>query len=697
MLFRLFLLIVLIPTSLCALPPETSPLIDSLKTIVSKTESKEEQVDIYNKIAFQMLFIDTTACKAYVDTASTISKSIDYTYGIARAYNIHGLHHIFNNRYKEGIDLNTVGLSYCKEDDHKAKGKLYNAIGMAYQKMYVVDKCLENYQMALKHSNTVKDTITSSVVLGNIAGVHSTQQNDAEAKKYYLQLGEISANNKNPNVKYSFNIRFAEFLTSTDEYKESEKYLKEALKNAEDLQHKSKIRKAYLQMAINNINMGSFEFADTCLSQLIDPKFEPTVHTQVRYHYWKSDLEAQRKNYAKAIFHSSECLEIIEEKNDYHFYKPRVLKLLHQSEKELGNFEQAYAYISALKTWQDSTDLKERENKFLELESKYQSEKKEIENALLTEQSNIKSVQLKQRTTLGLATLLTLILSLILLIIYYRNSKQEKQYNEILESKVAERTQKLKKSNEELERFAYVASHDLKEPIRNIKSFTELIRLKLGNEEAIEKVDRYFSIVEKSTDQMHSLIGGIMDYTQSADTIEREFIDLNETLEKVKLSIHKLIVDRNVKIYSTKLPTIYCNSIQIFQIFKNLIENGIKYNVSESPTIELSFEDVGKNIILNFTDNGIGIKKEYREQVFEMFKRLKNQKNTSGSGLGLSIVKKNLENIGGEISFGETIDQGTCLLVRLPKGQRMTQEDQSANHLKVVSSKKILAREEVAV
>ncbi len=669
MLYRLLQLLVIIPISLCVSAQSGSPLVDSLKIKVAITDSKKDQVDIYNKIAFQMLFMDTTSCLAYVDTVTAISKSIEYGAGLGRAYNIHGLHNIFQNRYSKGIELNQNGLIHCEETDHVAKSKLYNAIGMAYQKMYIVDKCLENYHLALENSTKANDTLTSSIVLGNIAGVHNTQENDAEAKKYYLKLGELSENHPNLNVQYSFNIRFAEFLTGTDEYDESDKYLIDALANAKEMQHNSKLRKVYLQMAINGINKRNFEYANISLEKMRDPKLEPNIHTDVRYNYWKADLEGQRKNYGEVIKHAKRCLEIIEEKNDFYFYKPRVLKLLHMAEKQIGNYEQAYQYLSALKVWQDSTDLKERKNKFLELESKYQTEKKEIENALLTEQSNIKSAQLKQRTTLGIATLITLLMSLFLLSIVHRNSKKEKQYNELLESKVTERTKKLQKSNKELERFAYVASHDLKEPIRNIKSFIELIKLKLSKDKNVEKVNHYFNIVEKSTEQMHLLVDGIMDYTQSSDAIENEIVDLNETVEKVKLSLHKLIVENNAIIKADPLPTINCNAIQVFQIFMNLIENGIKYNTSETPIVEINAQDQGENILINFKDNGIGIKKEYRAQVFEMFKRLKNQKEKQGSGLGLSIVKKNLENMGGAISFGEMENQGTWLRVRLPKGE----------------------------
>lgn len=645
----------------------STPLIDSLIQTISITDSEKEKVDIYNKIAFQYLFVDTIKLLDYIDTSKVLSKDIDYPQGIARALNIHAIHHSFQGRYEEGISLNKKALSYCEEDDHFVKGKIHNGLGLAYQRQYIVDKCLDHYQQALFHSSEIKDTLTMAVVLGNIAGVNSTQENDKEAKKYFLQLEEVASNYKNQNVQFAFHIRFGEFLTQTEEYEESNKYLERALINAEALKHNSKIRKVRLQFAINSLNSANYELADIHLEQLIDPSIEPNEHTFMRYHYWKSELEHDRKNYTESVYHASIGLNKIKQEDDYYFYLPRILKNLHNSEYQLNNHEKAYEYLSELNAWQDSLDIKERENKFIELEAKYQSEKKEIENALLTEQSISKTVKIQQRTTLAIASLLTLLLSLFLASILYRNSKKEKLNNVLLESKVAERTQKLKRSNEELERFAYIASHDLKEPITTIKGFTKLLKQKLVPEQKTTDVELYIDFIEKSSNQMLYLIKGILDYTKLGDDVNKTSVDLNEILQKVELYLYQIISTKNAKIVSKELPTINCNSILIFQIFKNLIENGIKFNESPECVVEINCKEFADYIILDFKDNGIGIDAKHKDQIFEMFGRLNNKNQYAGSGLGLSIVKKLTGLMDGEITLSKSDASGTTFSVKIPK------------------------------
>lgn len=645
---------------------ESTPLIDSLKNLASSNKVKIEQVDIYNKIAFQYLFLDTIQALAYIDTAKTISEEVDYSQGIARSINIHAIHNSFQGRNEQGIALNKEALTYCKEDDFKVKGKIHNGLGLAYQKQYIVDKSLDHYHKALHNASQVKDTLTMSVILGNIAGINSTQDNHVEAKKYFLQLEKIASHYDNQNVQFAFHIRFGEYLTQREEYEESNEVLSRALINAETLNHFSKIRKVKLQLAINNLNQGNFELSENYLNNLISPDLRPNDLTFMRYQYWMADLEHSRKNYFKAINHANVGLDKIEQSNDYYFYMPRLLRILHESEFNLKNYENAYSYLSQLKSWQDSLELKERENKFIELESKYQSEKKEIENALLKEQSLSKNTKIRERTTLAIGSLLTLILSLLLAYLLFKNTIKEKSNNILLESRVAERTRKLKKSNEELERFAYIASHDLKEPTTTIMGFVNLLRIELPPEKTTETIDKYISFIEKSSHQMLYLIEGILEYTKLGNNVSKTSVNLNEILEKAKVNLYQTINEKKAVILSDNLPTIYCNSIVIFQIFKNLIENGLKFNESSIPTIQIECDEHSDHIVLHFIDNGIGIDTEYQDRVFEMFARLNNRSKYDGTGLGLSIVKKLSTLMEGDIKLVQSNNNGSTFSLKIP-------------------------------
>lgn len=658
---------------------ESTPLIDSLKTLTSLTEVETEKVDLYNKIAFQYLFTDTLQTLKYINLVKTIAEEINYPQGLARSVNVHALHHTLQGRQEEGIRLNKEALILCNENDHFVLGKIHNGLGLAYQRQYIVDKCLDHYHQALFHASAIKDTFTMSIILGNIASINSTQDNHTEAKKYFLQLEKIASNYKDQNVQFAFHLRFSEYLTQNGEYEESIKYLNRALTNSETLKHNSKIRKVKMQLAINNLNQGNFDLCESYLNELINPDLNPDGLTYMRYENWMSDLESRRNNYLKAINHATNGLNKIKENDDYYFYMPRLLTILHESEYRLGNSNKAYKYLTQLKSWQDSIDLKERENKFIELETKYQSEKKEIENVLLKEQSTNKTLQIKQRTILAIGSLLTLILSLLLAYLLYRNTKKEKLNNVLLESRVEERTQKLKKTNEELERFAYIASHDLKEPTTNIMSFIQLLKEELPSDKSTQQIELYINFIEKSSYQMNYLIEGILDYTKLGNNVTKTSVDLNLILEKVEVNLYQLLSEKNAKIVSNTLPTIHCNSILIFQIFKNLIENGIKFNESPTCTIQIESIEYSDHVTINFIDNGIGIEADQQDQVFEMFSRLNPQSKYSGSGLGLSIVKKLSTLMGGKIYLVKSDSSGTTFSLIIPKlNQRFTDLDNNA-------------------
>jgi len=240
--------------------------------------------------------------------------------------------------------------------------------------------------------------------------------------------------------------------------------------------------------------------------------------------------------------------------------------------------------------------------------------------------------------------------------------KQLQQSNHMLQM----RTNELLKSNQELERFAYVASHDLKTPLNNIISFSGLL------EEELESFDsndahEYFSFIKTGSQKMSSLIKDVLEYSRlSSKAVEVE-IDIGKLIQEIEESIQEYLLQRNAKIIVNDVfPTIKANHTRIYLLFKNLIENAIKYNESTNRFVEIKYQKQDKFHQLIFKDNGIGIDEKHHCKVFEMFTRLHNNRKYEGTGLGLSLSKKIIETIGGKIELKSQLGEGSTFIIYFP-------------------------------
>lgn len=228
--------------------------------------------------------------------------------------------------------------------------------------------------------------------------------------------------------------------------------------------------------------------------------------------------------------------------------------------------------------------------------------------------------------------------------------------------------QQLEESNENLERFASVASHDMKAPLRNIVSFSQLLKRKLkktGNQDALE----YLGFIEQNGKQMSELIQGILDFSkiQTETDIEWDEVDLNEVIANVALQLKTEINHKNAIVDCHEMPTIQANQLQITQVFLNLVSNGLKYNKSETPTVKIRCQQESKQFEFFVEDNGIGIKEAYFDKIFEMFQRLNSTADFQGTGIGLAICKKIAVLHGGDLSVLKSSPTGTTFRFSLPK------------------------------
>jgi ligand-binding sensor domain-containing protein/signal transduction histidine kinase len=206
----------------------------------------------------------------------------------------------------------------------------------------------------------------------------------------------------------------------------------------------------------------------------------------------------------------------------------------------------------------------------------------------------------------------------------------------------------LKRSNQELEQFAYVASHDLQEPLRMILSYAGLIEKRLNGKLDHDSKD-LFSCLVSATERMQALIQDLLTYSRlNTDSRSQDEIDLNQTFEIVMKNLRLMIQERKAEISWEPLPVVKSDPVQLQRLFQNLISNAIKY-CTVNPIIHLSCSQQNNRWIISVKDNGIGIDSRYHEKIFGLFKRLHHRNSYSGTGIGLAVCKKIVENHGGEI------------------------------------------------
>ena len=226
--------------------------------------------------------------------------------------------------------------------------------------------------------------------------------------------------------------------------------------------------------------------------------------------------------------------------------------------------------------------------------------------------------------------------------------------------------EELEKKNQELEQFVYIASHDLREPLRTTSGFVELFQ-KQYKGKLDEKADTYLSHITQAADRMKMLIDDLLDYSRIGSKKEFKQVDCNIILQDVLSDLGIVLSETGAEIKADRLPVISGYHTGIKQLFQNLITNGIKFRKKNvSPKIKIYTEikdDVWK---FSFTDNGIGIDPQYSEKIFVIFQRLHTRKEYEGSGIGLAHCKKIVELHNGKIWVESALGNGSTFYFTLP-------------------------------
>lgn len=249
-----------------------------------------------------------------------------------------------------------------------------------------------------------------------------------------------------------------------------------------------------------------------------------------------------------------------------------------------------------------------------------------------------------------------------------KNEEEIRRLNSTLEQRVLERTEALMQSNEELQQFAYIASHDLQEPLRTVSIFAQLLAKRYQGQ-LDGDADQFIRYLVESAERMERLIHDLLDFSRVDARGTDHFVraSCEEALNDAIRNLHSLIEENRAVVTLSSLPVVLADPVQLTRLFQNLLVNSIRYRSEQAPQIHIAAEPRDGEWLFSVKDNGIGIEPQYAEKVFGIFKCLHSRDKYPGSGMGLAICRKIVTRHEGRIWVESDLGKGATFYFTLPR------------------------------
>lgn len=659
--------------------------IDSLKAAYKHVKKERDRVDLLNELGEAYHEKDLEQGLIWTYRALNMAGRIDYPEGVfiacralGVAYDLLGKIDSSYYYYRACVEL-AVGL---EDTWYLADAK--NNFGLYYLFQGNYPLALQYLQEALSIDQSQSDFIDPVITLNNIGVIHEEMGNLNKALEYY-QRAVDEAYRLGGEINEAFGDLCLGYMAyKKKNYPEAKKYYQKALRSYERQQYQTRLAETLFYLGEVYLAENEFEQALEYENRALRIYLElksindlPTMYRVIAKIYQNMNKDAV------ALQYYERAVEIARE-NDM----PTELVTIYDEMANMyigeKDYKNAYKYQMLYRTVNDTIYGIEAKNRISEMEIAYELKVKKVEFDKLKAEQVVNKTILRQRTLLAVGAVLIALLIALLALSYYRESRQKSRHNRRLEKEVAERTAELRaanakllESNEDLEKFTYLASHDLKEPLRNISSFINLIQRRI-EELHNPELNEYLQFVMINSKRMYRLVEDVLTLSRlnAGETLETSSLDVKDVVEDVCMSMDRLIREKNAQIEVGDLPFIEAPRAHLFLIFKNLIENGIKYNEAPFPKINIYCRtDYCKNEYqFVVRDNGIGIDPRYHAEVFEMFKRLNSREKYMGTGMGLAICRKILKKYGGEIGLCSKKGEGAAFYFSFPINEQAAPE-----------------------
>lgn len=555
--------------------------------------------------------------------------------------------------------------------------KALSEISSIYQQLGDFQKAYDYQMKALLGFEALKNVegiCRSNYMIGTI---FFYQQRFDQALTQYQKSLSLAEQLDNPRLVFSSLGALGATYQDLNKPEESLYYNKKALTLAEKINYDSGI--AY---TLNNLGLSYLEM-DSC------KKAENSILASLKIKEDLNDLwgvmgskfslvEVYKKcnNENKVLGILKEALEISKKLGS----KPRELEAYKGLTKfyDKKDVALAYEYTKKFIALKDTVLNEKTLEEMGQTRERYELEKKEHEILMLKAENKILNVNKENQRLYGLLFAVSTVFLLLIVFWFFNRVKTHRRINEMLEGKndllnlkneeIRIKNKQLEHSNEDLEQFAYIASHDLKEPLRMIHSYTSLLERRY-KDQLDETGKEFMHFIVDAVDRMKNLLDDLLDYSRSgkqelADTL----VSVSDIMTIIRLNLQKQIEEQNgeIIIREENLPSIIAHKSQVMQLMQNLVSNGLKFRGEKDPVVIVDCVKKNNQFIFSVKDNGIGISKNNQTKVFEMFRRLHTKDEYAGTGIGLATCKKIVSNMGGDLWIESEEGKGSTFFFAVP-------------------------------
>jgi signal transduction histidine kinase len=531
-------------------------------------------------------------------------------------------------------------------------------LGIFYKKLNDFEKATNYLVKSLELSLKMNDVNEISNSYRQLAAVYVKSKNYDLALQNSLKAVNYAEKITDPTIPlyYSY-LSLGQIYKERTEFEKAISVFQKAMVLAQNVHDKVGTIDLTLSLADTYIKMNVLDKAEIYYNQCNAMTESMAEIDLMSFQNSIGILNLKQEKLDAAIGFFLESVKLCEKHNEKQLLQNNYKQLSEAYEKK-GNTDLSLSFLKKSVELQESIFTEDNTKRIAEAQFKYN---------LVKSEEQMKVIEMRQ-TYATVIVVSVLLLLFIVFLIYYSRSKIEK--NNILTDKnkeIKDKNRQLEESNEILRQFAYASAHDLKEPLRSINSFVNILQKKYTKDLSPE-ANEYMGFVTTGVRRMESLLNALLEFSSvlTDEHVESKQNDINAMLKTVFYNHQNLINEKEAIIRTPSVfPTIFMGDSHLKLLFCNLTSNALKFSKKE-PKIEVNYEITTTECIISVKDDGIGLDKSYGEKVFKLFQRLDRVTHKESVGIGLTICKNIMDKYAGRIWFDSVMGEGTTFYLAFP-------------------------------